>query len=108
MRGQVSELIDEVVFPDPARGSDPEKLATLARRSSGSGYHPSGTAKMGPADDRMAVVDSSGRCHAVDGLVVADASIMPNVPRANTNLTSIMIGEKIGEWIRTEPARYGL
>ena len=45
---------------------------------------------------------------AFDGLVVADASIMPTVPRANTNLTSIMIGEVIGEWIRTEPTRYGL
>jgi choline dehydrogenase len=40
--------------------------------------------------------------------VVADASIMPGVPRANTNLTSIMIGEMVGEWLRTRPARYGL
>jgi choline dehydrogenase len=40
--------------------------------------------------------------------VVADASIMPGVPRANTNLTCIMIGEKIGEWLRTRPATYGL
>ena len=44
----------------------------------------------------------------MDGLVVADASIMPAVPRANTNLASIMIGEKVGEWLRTEPGRYGL
>jgi choline dehydrogenase-like flavoprotein len=33
---------------------------------------------------------------------------MPFVPRANTNLTAIMIGEKIGEWLRVEPGRYGL
>jgi choline dehydrogenase len=46
--------------------------------------------------------------HKVDNLVVADASIMPFVPRANTNLTAIMIGEKIGEWLRTQPATYGL
>jgi choline dehydrogenase len=39
---------------------------------------------------------------------VADASIMPCVPRANTNLSCIMIGERIGEWLRTHPARYGL
>jgi choline dehydrogenase len=44
----------------------------------------------------------------VDGLVVADASIMPTVPRANTNPTSIMIGDRIGEWLRTGPSRYGL
>jgi len=56
----------------------------------------------------MAVVDQYGRCFAMDGLAVADASIMPLVPRANTNLTSIMIGEKVGEWLRTRPALYGL
>ena len=103
----MDEVIDEVVFPDPDRQS-PEQLVELARRASGSGYHPSGTARMGPAGDDGAVVDQHGCCHAIDQLVVADASIMPTVPRANTNLTSIMIGEKIGEWIRTEPSRYGL
>jgi choline dehydrogenase len=63
---------------------------------------------MGPADDPTAVVDQYGRSRSVDGLVVADASIMPTVPRANTNLTCIMIGEMVGEWIRTSPSRYGL
>jgi len=63
---------------------------------------------MGPADDPGAVVDQFGRCRAVEGLVVADASLMPFAPRANTNLTSIMIGERVGEWLRTGPARYGL
>jgi choline dehydrogenase len=62
---------------------------------------------MGVESDPMAVVDQYGRCF-MDGLVIADASIMPMVPRANTNLTSIMIGEKIGEWLRTRPAIYGL
>jgi choline dehydrogenase len=56
----------------------------------------------------MAVVSQYGCCHSVDQLVIADASIMPAVPRANTNLTSIMIGEKIGEWLRCQPALYGL
>ena len=83
-------------------------LEQVARRVSASGYHPCGTAKMGPADDPMAVVDQFGRCHAVDQLVVADASIMPTVPRANINLSTIMIGEMVGEWLRTEPSRYGL
>jgi choline dehydrogenase len=63
---------------------------------------------MGPADDPLAVVDQYGRLHALDGLAVADASVMPSVPRANTNLTSIMIGERIGEWLRTQPELYGL
>jgi choline dehydrogenase len=63
---------------------------------------------MGPANDPMAVVDQYGRARCVDGLVVADASIMPTVPRANTNLTCIMIGEMVGEWLRTAPSDYGL
>lgn len=103
----LTDLVDEIVFPDATRPSRAD-LENLARRVSASGYHPCGTAKMGPADDEMAVVDQYGRCCAVDQLVVADASIMPTVPRANINLSSIMIGEMVGEWLRTEPARYGL
>ncbi len=101
-------MTESIAFPDPARGTDTATLASLCRKLSASGYHPSGTAKMGPKEDAMAVVDQYGRCHGVDGLVVADASIMPSVPRANTNLTCIMIGEKVGEWLRTRPTQYGL
>ena len=65
-------------------------------------YHPVGTARMGPDGDNDAVVDQRGRVRGVDGLAVVDASIMPNVPRANTNLTCIMIGERVAEWMREE------
>lgn len=106
--GALAGMIAAVTFPDPARGHDNESLAALCRRFAGSGYHPSGTAKMGPATDPLAVVDQYACAHAMDGLVVADASILPAVPRANTNLTCIMIGERIGEWLRTAPGRYGL
>ncbi len=58
-------------------------------------YHPVGTCKMGPASDAAAVVDSAGRVHGAEGLYVADASIMPAVPRANTNLPTLMVAEKI-------------
>ena len=102
----IADLSAGVAFP---RGNPTnDELVQLCRRFSGSGYHPCGTAKMGPANDRLAVVNQFGQCRALDGLVVADASIMPFVPRANTNLTAIMIGEKIGEWLRTRPAHYGL
>jgi choline dehydrogenase-like flavoprotein len=50
---------------------------------------------MGPPDDPLAVVDRRGRLHGLDGLAVADASIMPVIPRANTNLPCVVIGEKI-------------
>ena len=104
--GPLAELIDEVTFP--RFPLDLDGAISLVRRFSASGYHPSGTLRMGPASDSTAVVDQYGRCHAVDGLVVADASIMPTVPRANTNLTCIMIGEMVGEWLRTRPGLYDL
>ena len=103
-----AELVERVIFPDPSRPLDDEQIATLCRRLSASGYHPCGTARMGPAGDPGAVVDQYGCARAVANLVIADASITPSVPRANTNLTCIMIGERIGEWIRSRPALYGL
>lgn len=106
--GPLAAMIEEVVFPSADRSLDDETIRTLIRRFAASGFHPCATAKMGPASDAMSVVDQYGRVHAVDGLVVADASIMPSVPRANTNLTAIMIGERVGEWFRTEPGLYGL
>jgi choline dehydrogenase len=106
--GPLADLIERVSFPDPTRPMGDDQLVALCRRFSASGYHFCGTARMGPADDALAVVGQHGTCHGLDGLVVADASIMPGVPRANTNLTCIMIGEMIGEWLRTRPALYGL
>ncbi|MGH2610693.1 MAG: GMC oxidoreductase, partial [Tepidiformaceae bacterium] len=102
------EIIDEVVFPAPDRPLDDDSIDMLLRRFAASGYHPCATLRMGPAGEPDAVVDQFGRAHMVDGLVVADASIMPSVPRANTNLTTIMIGEMVGEWLRTWPEWYGL
>jgi choline dehydrogenase len=58
-------------------------------------YHPCGTCKMGPTSDPQSVVDSQGRLHALQNVYVADASIMPTVPRGNTNLPTLMIGERI-------------
>lgn len=102
----LADLISAVTFPRlPA---DFDTLKGLVRKLCGSAYHPCGTVRMGPADDPMAVVDQYCRARCVDRLVVADASIMPTVPRANTNLTCIMIGESVGEWIRTAPSAYGL
>jgi len=63
--------------------------------------HISGTCKMGPPSDPMAVVSQAGRVHGVAGLRVADASIMPDCVRANTNATSMLIGERIAELMRS-------
>ena len=60
-------------------------------------HHLSGTCKMGPATDPLAVVDQDGRVHGLEGIRVADASIMPDCVRANTNATCMMIGERMAE-----------
>ncbi len=69
------------------------------RQSIGSSRHVSGTCKIGPDSDPMAVVDQQCRVKGVTGLWVADSSVMPQVPRANTNATAIMIGERIADWV---------
>lgn len=106
--GPLAALVDRVIFPDPARELSDEAIGALLLKLAASGYHPCATAPMGPPSDPHAVVDQYGRAYGVEGLAVADASIMPTVPRANTNLTSIMIGEMVGEWLRTRPELYGL
>ena len=65
------------------------------RRDSLHYYHPVGTCRMGPDSHPAAVVDPMGRVHGAQGLYVADASIMPVVPRANTNLPTLMVAERI-------------
>lgn len=62
-------------------------------------YHPVGTCKMGPASDPMAVVDAQLRVHGIQGLRVADASIMPTVPGGNTSAPTMMIGERAAHFI---------
>ena len=73
-----------------------EKLRDeFVQRSVAGVMHPTGSCRMGRADDPQAVTDPQGRVHGVAGLRVVDASIMPTVPRANTNIPTIMMAEKI-------------
>jgi choline dehydrogenase len=62
-------------------------------------FHPVGTCRMGPASDPSAVVDSRGKIYGLDNAYVADASIMPVIPRANTNIPALVVGERIARWI---------
>ncbi|MFN4087572.1 MAG: GMC family oxidoreductase [Alphaproteobacteria bacterium] len=86
-------------LPGDAAMSDDELLA-FARQKGTTAFHLMGTCRMGPATDPSAVVDDQLRVHGLEGLRVADASIMPSMPSANTNAGSLMIGEKASDMIR--------
>ena len=92
-------LLDRVIPTDDDLLSD-ETLNDWLRRNSGTSHHISGTCKMGPDSDPMTVVDQYLKVKGVEGLRVADASIMPDCIRANTNATTIMIGEKVSDLIK--------
>ncbi|SFY44760.1 5-(hydroxymethyl)furfural/furfural oxidase [Paracoccus pantotrophus] len=63
-------------------------------------WHASGTCRMGAPDDPMAVTDGGGRVLGLDGLRVCDSSIMPSIPRANTNLPTMMLAERLADVIK--------
>ena len=75
----------------------PDALAPeeLIERGSVHYYHPVGTCKMGPPTDDAAVVDHTGQVHGIAGLYVADCSVMPVIPRANTNIPAAVVGLKM-------------
>src|SRR5439155_21097236 len=98
---RMQDFIEAEFQPGPAVASDKE-LLDYARRRGGTVYHPTSTCKMG--SDPLAVVDPELRVHGIDGLRVADASIMPTVVSGNTNAATIMIGEKLADMVR-QPIR---
>jgi choline dehydrogenase len=102
----MQKYLDVEMFPGSAVQTDDEWL-DFAREHGNCGYHLIGTAKMGPASDRMAVVDARLKMHGVDGLYVADCSIMPNMPSGNTCAVAMMVGDKCADMLlgkSVEPA----
>jgi choline dehydrogenase len=94
----VNDIITEEHAPGKAIADDDyDGLLNWARDTATTIYHPTGTCKMGP--DPMAVVDERLKVHGVDGLRVADASIMPIITSGNTNAPCIMIGEKCASMV---------
>ena len=92
------KLIRDVIAPgdDAAKlMADDAALTAWVKARAVPFYHPVGTCRMGAPDDAGAVVDPSGHVRGIQGLRVIDASIIPTVPRANTNLTVIMMAEKL-------------
>jgi choline dehydrogenase len=80
-------------------GSD-EYFACSVRRETGAENHQGGTAKMGPAEDSMAVVDNQLRVHGVKNIRVVDASFFPTLPNCNPTSVIIMAAEKASDLIK--------
>ena len=95
-----ANIIEERIRPSDADLVSDDALDEWILQSVSTFHHICGTCKMGPPHDTMAVVDQYGRVHGVQGLRVADASIMPDCVRANINATVIMIGEHIADLIQ--------
>jgi choline dehydrogenase len=93
-RPAMQAMLQEELAPGPAV-STRDEIKTWLLRNATHDYHPAGTCRMGPESDRENVVDASGRVHGLDGVIVADAAIMPFVTLANTNIPTFVGAEKI-------------
>lgn len=91
-----ADILGAEIAPGPDKATD-AALTEWLKQAGGTTLHPVGTCKMGPDED--AVVDAELRVHGIDGLRVADASIMPIISSGNTNAPTIMIGEKAADMI---------
>jgi choline dehydrogenase len=96
---ELAPYFDGDTLPGPDVQTDDE-LLDYARHYGSTAYHLIGTARMGPASDRTTVVDDQLRVHGLQALRVADASVMPSMPSANTYCSTMMIAEKASDLIR--------
>lgn len=94
-----ADLIEDLVEPDWSDLESEDSLDLWMMKEATTGHHISGTCKMGPSSDSMAVVDQRGKIHGLDNIRVVDASVMPDCIRANTNVTTMMIGERIADFM---------
>jgi len=100
----IHELVDHQSLSDyfgdmlqPAPDEDWEEFALTTYDCY---HHGVGTCKMGPAEDAMSVVNHKLKVHGLDNLYIADASVMPTVTHANTNISAIMMGERVSDFIK--------
>lgn len=96
----LAAVILQELNPGPQTSDAATDLETAICAEVGTYYHPVGTCAMGPLTDAMAVTDCRGSVHSVAGLSVVDASIMPTIPAANTNLPTIMVAERCAAWFK--------
>jgi len=94
----MNSLMKREFKPGPEVRTDDEILE-FCRNHASTIFHPAGTAKMGPEDDPLAVVDQRLRVHGLQGIRVVDCSIMPTLVSGNTNIPTVMIAEKAADYI---------
>jgi choline dehydrogenase len=87
------------IFPWPSLLRDAARLSRIVLRLCDSGYHPCGTVPMGVTPGEAAAVDAHGRVFGLEALYVVDASVMPTVPSSNIHLPTLMIAERMAEWL---------
>ena len=95
-----ADLLSERISPTDADLADDQSLDAWIQGNVGIAGHVSVTCKMGPGSDPTAVVDQYCKVHGLQGLRVVDASVMPDIVRANTNATIIMIAERAADFIK--------
>ena len=98
----MNELALQEQYPGAGMPGTDTNLEAAVLAEVESYHHPVGTCRMGLATDCMAVVDPLGKVHGVEGLWVVDASIMPTIPAANTNLPTIVVAERCAAWLTTQ------
>ena len=94
------DVADYRINPTDDILADDDALDLWIRQTVGTARHVSGTCRMGPDSDPMAVVDQYCRVKGVQGLWVADSSVVPRIPRSGgLHPTALMIGERVVDWI---------
>ena len=99
---QIAERTQSIFLWSEAMMNNDSLLKSAINRFISATWHPVGTAKMGPPSDSMAVVDQHCRVHSLQALRVVDASVMPSIPSVPTNLTCMMLAERVADWMVQE------
>jgi choline dehydrogenase len=105
--GATEPLADLASGPEQWAGAaidDDRELSKAVKSAVWTYHHAAGTCAMGPSPSAGAVVDARGSVHGIEALTVADASIMPVIPSANTHLTTLMVAERIADWLTEKDA----
>jgi choline dehydrogenase len=97
--GPFADWIEREIAPGDKLTTDDE-LSTYGRAVHHTVYHPSGTCRMGAADDDLAVVDPELRVRGIEGLSIADGAIFPTMPTVNPVVGTFMVGERAADLVR--------